>query len=317
MTLRWGFLGAGWIAERAMAPAVHAASNARLQAVASREAARSRALDPIDVHSSYEALLADPAVDAVYVCLANDQHLEWTVRALDAGKHVLCEKPLGLNADEARRMAETARLADRLLVEAVWTRWHPRFRRLAELALSGALGEIASLDSAFTFPGQITGNYRADPRKGGGALLDTGGYQVHAWVALTGGARSVELEQASSSIGPSGIDLTTSVTAVIDGVARATALSSFEQVEAQHLRVHGSQDVAAMGVGPAFTAWREETTLIVGGREEAFAPVDAYRLMVEEVSARIEGRESWVVPMIDSIRVAEVLDAIRSAAQHP
>jgi predicted dehydrogenase len=214
-------------------------------------------------------------------------------------------------------MAEAAALADRLLVEAVWTRWHPRFRRLAELAGSGALGEIAAIDSAFTFPGQIDGNYRADPRKGGGALLDTGGYQVHAWVALTGGAHLVDVEHVSSSTGTSGIDLTTEVTAVVDGVVRATALSSFEQAEAQHLRVLGSVDVAATGIGPAFTAWREKTTLIIGGREESFAPVDAYQVMVEHVSERIEGRDAWVVPLGDSVRVAEVLDAIRSATQHP
>lgn len=317
MPIRWGFLGAGWIATRAMAPAVHAARGARLQAVASRSAERSAGLEPGFVHPSYDGVIEDPSVDAVYICLANDQHLEWAIRALAAGKHVLCEKPLGLDAVQARRMAEAAALADRLLVEAVWTRWHPRFRRLAELAGSGALGEITAIDSAFTFPGQIDGNYRADPLKGGGALLDTGGYQVHAWAALTGGAHLVDVERASSSTGTSGIDLTTEVTAVVDGVVRATALSSFEQAEAQRLQVLGSGDVATTGIGPAFTAWREETTLVIGGREESFAPVDAYQVMVEQVSARIEGREAWVVPMSDSVRVAEILDAIRSAAQHP
>ncbi|CAB4939608.1 MAG: hypothetical protein F2840_04080 [Actinobacteria bacterium] len=317
MTIRWGFLGAGWIATRAMAPAVHAAQGARLHAVASRSAERSAGLEPGIVHPSYDRLIEDPSVDAVYICLANDQHLEWAIRALAAGKHVLCEKPLGLDAGEARRMAEAAVFADRLLVEAVWTRWHPRFRRLAELVGSGALGEITAIDSAFTFPGQIDGNYRADPRKGGGALLDTGGYQVHAWADFTGGAQIVEVERANSSTGPSGVDLTTEVTAVVDGVIRATALSSFEQPEAQHLRVLGSDVLAATGIGPAFTAWREETTLIIGDHEESFAPVDAYQVMVEQVSARIEGREAWIVPMSDSIRVAEVLGAIRSAAHHP
>jgi len=300
-----------------MAPAVHAAQGARLHVVASRSGERSTALAPDIVHASYGQLIEDPSVDAVYICLANHQHLEWTIRALEAGKHVLCEKPLGLNASEAQRMAHAAEHADRMLVEAVWTRWHPRFQRLAELARSGALGEIMSIDSAFTFPGQIDGNYRSDPSMGGGALLDTGGYQVHAWAALTGGAHIVDVVQARTSTGPSGVDLTTSVTAVMDGVIRATALSSFEQDEAQHLVVRGSKDNAAMGIGPAFTAWREETSLIIGKREELFAPVDAYQVMIEEVSARIEGREAWVVPIGDSVRVAEILDTIKCSARLP
>ena len=314
MSVGWGFLGAGWIATRAMAPAVHAASGAHLQAVASRSPERSSALDPRVVRADYDALLEDPDVDVVYVCLANDQHAEWVVKALDAGKHVLCEKPLGRDSDEARHMASAARRADRLLVEAVWTRWHPRFRRLAEIATSGALGDLSSIDSAFTFPGAIDGNYRADPSKGGGALLDVGGYQAHAWVALSGGANDISIEQATSSIGPTGVDLTTSVAALIDGTVHANALCSFEMDEAQHLIVRGSIDTAAMGAGQAFTSWREESTLLVGSTVEVFAPVDAYQVMIEQVSARIQGEDSWVVPMNDTIRVAEILDEVRAIA---
>ena len=312
MSARWGFLGAGWIATKAMAPAVHAASGAHLQAVASRSPERSTALDPLVVRADYDALLDDPDVDVVYVCLANDQHAEWVVKALDAGKHVLCEKPLGRNSAEARHMASAAQHADRLLVEAVWTRWHPRFRRLAEIATSGALGDLSSIDSAFTFPGAIDGNYRADPRKGGGSLLDVGGYQAHAWVALSDGARPVSIESATSSIGPTGVDLTTSMTALIDGTIHATALCSFEQAETQRLLVHGSIDTAAMGAGQAFTSWREESTLLVGSSVEAFAPVDAYQVIIEQVSARIRGDEAWTVPIKESVRVAEILEAIRA-----
>ena len=115
MTARWGFIGAGWIARQAMAPAVHAAGNARLLAVASRERGRSAALEPSVIRSSYDEVIDDPDVDVVYVCLANHQHEEWVVRALAAGKHVLCEKPLAIDAAQAERMAAAARDADRLL----------------------------------------------------------------------------------------------------------------------------------------------------------------------------------------------------------
>lgn len=274
------------------------------------------------VRAKYDDLLDDPDVDIVYLCLANDQHCEWVVRALHAGKHVLCEKPLGRDAAEARLMATAARRADRLLVEAVWTRWHPRFRRLTDIAVSGVLGDLTSIESAFTFAGHINDNYRSDPNKGGGALLDVGGYQAHAWVAIRGSASPVSIEAASSSFGPTGVDLTTDVTALIDGTVRATALCSFEQDETQRLIVRGSLGTAAMGAGQPFTSWREESTLLVdemlvGKREETFAPVDAYQLMVEQVSARIQGDDAWVVPIDESIKVAEILDAVRAIACAP
>jgi predicted dehydrogenase len=118
--INWGFLGAGWIASKALAPAVHSAKNATLYAVASQDRSRSEKLSPKQIHNSYEDLLADPEIDAVYINLANHQHFDWTLAALAAGKHVLCEKPLALNYVQAQMMAEAAAKNDRLLVEAVW-----------------------------------------------------------------------------------------------------------------------------------------------------------------------------------------------------
>lgn len=313
MTVRWGFIGAGWIARQAMAPAVHAAGNAILRAVASREQGRSAHLEPSFVRSTYDELVDDPDVDVVYVCLANHQHEEWAVRALAAGKHVLCEKPLATSPEQAERMARAARDADRLLVEAVWCRWHPRLRRLAKLAASGGLGDLLSIDSAFTFPAELAGNYRADPASGGGALLDVGGYQVHAWLALTGGAPQVRLDRVERSIGPTGVDLTTRIAAALGGATRATAVASFAMPEHQFLVVTGAQAQVRMGSGAAFTAWREPTTLLVGEHVESFAPVDAYQLMVEAVSSRIEGEDAWCVPLADSLHVAQVLADVAAA----
>ncbi|MFM8390445.1 MAG: Gfo/Idh/MocA family protein, partial [Actinomycetota bacterium] len=178
MTVRWGFIGAGFVASRAMAPAVHAADGAVLYAVASRDARRSAELEPQVVHESYQALIDDPNVDAVYISLTNVQHKEWVVAALEAGKHVLCEKPLALNADEVRAMQATADRHQCLLVEAVWTRWQPRMKRMAEIVQRGDLGDVSSISSAFTFQGDLTGNYRSQPEMGGGALLDVGCYQA-------------------------------------------------------------------------------------------------------------------------------------------
>ncbi|MFM8382302.1 MAG: Gfo/Idh/MocA family protein, partial [Actinomycetota bacterium] len=140
--IRWGFLGAGYVASRAMAPAVHAARGAMLQAVASRDPQRSASLEPRVVLGDYAQLLDAPDVDAVYISLTNTQHHEWVVAALQAGKNVLCEKPLGVSADDVAAMAREAERHDRLLVEAAWVRWHPRLRRLVDIARSGELGAV-------------------------------------------------------------------------------------------------------------------------------------------------------------------------------
>ena len=313
----WGFLGAGWIARKAMADAVHAAGNARLHGVASRDRSRSAALEPAVVHESYAHLLEDPQIEVVYISLANHQHALWAIRALEAGKHVLCEKPLGLHAGQARLMTMAARGANRLLVEAAWVRWHPRFRRLARLVAAGDLGSIVAIDSAFTFTADVGDNYRGSPDMGGGALLDVGGYSAHAWAALTPDAAfaPISVEQQLSA---SGIDLTTRVTGRVGIGTTVDALLSFEQPERQSLTVTGSAGSARMLGASAFTSWREPSALLVDGHEEAFPAVDAYRLMVENVGAVVRGEDGWVVPIKESLRVAQALDAIASAGPgHP
>ena len=118
--VRWGFLGAGNIAATALGPAVHAAEGAVLHAAAARDEDRAAALGPARAYGSYEALLADADVEAVYISLPNDLHLPWTLAALEAGKHVLCEKPLGLDAGQVDAVAQAAAAADRRVVEASW-----------------------------------------------------------------------------------------------------------------------------------------------------------------------------------------------------
>ncbi len=183
----WGFLGAGYIARAALAPAVHSADGAALVAAGARDIARAAALGPRGAaYGSYDEVLADPSVEAVYIALANDDHLPWAERALAAGKHVLCEKPLGLTAAEVRQMAATARAADRLLVEASWNRWHPRTRRAEALLRSGAIGAVRRVEAGFTFAGVAEDNYRLDPARGGGALYDVGCYATAAALWATG-----------------------------------------------------------------------------------------------------------------------------------
>jgi len=310
VVVNWGFLGAGFVASRGLAPAVHASRGANLYAVASRDEKRSATLEPERVHATYDDLLADERVDAVYISLSNSQHLEWVTKSLEAGKHVLCEKPLGLNTSETESMFACASRNDQLLVEAVWGRWHPRFSRMVEVATSGAIGNIEHIETAFTFTSEMTDNYRLNPLMGGGALLDVGCYQAHAWVALTNGAADMAIDNLARSIGPTGIDLTTDVSVRINKSVTAHAVSSFALPSQQQFIVQGSQGKMQTNVGESFTTWNEASSLRINDVVEEFAVTNAFVEMVENVSKVIRYEEGWIVPSADSIRVAHILDSI-------
>jgi predicted dehydrogenase len=312
--VNWGFLGAGFVASRGLAPAVHTSRGAKLIAVASRDGQRSASLEPERVHATYDDLLADDRVDAVYISLSNSQHHEWVTKALESGKHVLCEKPLGLNSVETTAMFDSAAHNGRLLVEAVWSRWHPRFARMVHLVTVGEIGDVEHIETAFTFSSEMTDNYRLSPSRGGGALLDVGCYQAHAWVALTGGASDLTITQLERTIGPTGIDLTTDLRVRINDTITAHSVSSFALPSHQRFAVQGSHGQISTEAGEAFTTWSEASSLLVNGVLEEFPVTNAFVEMVESVSGVIDGDGGWIVPSADSIRVAVILDAI---ARHP
>lgn len=310
MTVNWGFLGAGFVASRGLAPAVHASRGAHLYAVASRDEQRSATLEPERVHATYDDLLADELVDAVYISLSNSQHIEWVTKSLEAGKHVLCEKPLGLNAVETAAMFDTAARNGRLLIEAVWGRWHPRFARMVQLVTAGAIGDIQHIETAFTFTSEMTDNYRLSPSMGGGALLDVGCYQAHAWVALTNGASDFSITELARTVGPTGIDLTTDVNVRINNNVTAHAVSSFALPSNQQFIVRGTQGQIRTESGESFTTWNEASSLLVNDVLEEFPITNAFVEMVENVSRLIDGEDGWIVSSTDSIRVAQILDTI-------
>lgn len=317
--MRWGFLGAGYVASRALGPAVHAADGAVLQVVGARDPGRAAALEPVRTAGSYAEVCAADDVDAVYVALPNDAHLPWVLSALAAGKAVLCEKPLGRDAADVRQMAEAAARAGRPLVEAAWTRWHPRTQRVEQL-LAGAPGP-REVRSWFTFPGVPAGNYRLQVARGGGALLDVGCYATAAALAALGPGE-VTVARAEQHLGPTDVDLTTTA-ALSSPAGAARVMASFERPEAQGWVTH-APGLTVEVPHPAFTSWREPAVLRVVEegvpREEEFAPCDAYRLMVEAVSAHVagaaglDGAQPWVLPLSVSAAVAAVLDAIRTTA---
>jgi predicted dehydrogenase len=307
---RWGLIGAGWIATTAIAPAMQAAENTVIQAVASRDPKRSQALNPITVHESYEALINDPSVDAVYISLPNHLHCEWTVKALKAGKHVLCEKPFAMNVTEVELMIQTAKDCDRLLVEAVWSRWHPRMQRMIELVKSGSIGEITSIDASFTFPASIEGNYRLTPEMGGGALFDIGVYPLHAIAAIVGDNAQVEIEKCEINTGPTGIDLTTTWQMRINNSITAHGLASFEMAEKQSLIVTGEKKTITFVGDQAFTSWNSPSILQIDELYEEFEAVNPYMVMIETFGKKIQGQDSWVLPLETSLWVQKAVSWI-------
>jgi predicted dehydrogenase len=293
---------------------VHASRGATLYAVASRDEVRSATLEPERVHATYDDLLADERVDAVYISLSNSQHREWVTKSLEAGKHVLCEKPLGVNSEEVTAMFDSAAHHGRLLVEAVWGRWHPRFARVVQLVTSAEIGVLEHIETAFTFTSDMTDNYRLSPSRGGGALLDVGCYQAHAWVALTQGATGLTITRVDRTMGPTGVDLTTDVRVRINNDVTAHSVSSFAQPSRQQFTVRGSGGEISTDVGESFTTWNESSSLLVNGVLEEFPVTNAFVEMVENVSRVIDDESGWIVPRADSIRVATILDSI---ARHP
>lgn len=181
--LQIGILGAAVIAPAALVWPARQIAEVQVAAVAARDPARAHAFAQKHniprVHDSYDALLADPELDAIYNPLPNSLHCQWTIRALQAGKHVLCEKPMASNEAEAQQMADTAGQTGRLLVEAFHYRYHPLMARVKEIVDSGEIGRIRHIEATFQIPMILPNNIRYRYNLGGGAMMDTGCYTIN------------------------------------------------------------------------------------------------------------------------------------------
>jgi predicted dehydrogenase len=277
-----------------MLPALRTARGSDLCAIAAREPERARRLAARHgvphVHADYAELLADAEVDAVYLPLPNSLHLDWTLRALAAGKHVLCEKPLALNAMEGAEMAEAARAAGRLLMEAAMYRFDPSMRRLVA-SLAGS--QVRHVSAAFGFPLAAPGNYRLRPELGGGALLDVGFYVADVARWLLG-----EPERVEAVIRREMVDMSCSALLGFPGGAQAALYASFESPELQELVVVGAERVERLE--RPFTGSPD--------------PHEPYRLMVEAFSEAALAGDPAPLPLASSIGTLRLLDRIRDAA---
>lgn len=319
-TLTWGVLGTGTVARLAMLPALSHVPNARVLAVASASRQRAEALagqfGVPHAYGDYAALLDDSDITCVYIALPNHLHMEWVLRALHAGKHVLCEKPLGAATPEVEAMHEAADTSRLTLMEALMYRFHPRTARIHALLTEGAIGEPQSVSAAFSFTLADPANYRWRPELGGGALLDVGGYCVSVALAILGNTPTSV--QAVAHYGETGIDESASAMLAFAEGRTAQITCGFRAAEHQRVTVIGTTGV--LDVPLAFTAWHNDPAPLLLTRDGtteslAIAPADPYELMARRFTEAVLRGEPAPYPLADSLAVARVVDAIRDAAR--
>jgi len=313
--IKWGILGCAAIAENAFIPALKKARNAEPLTIASRDAARAKKwaerFSFAKFYSSYEELLSDPEIDAVYNPLPNHLHHPWTIKAVRAKKHVLCEKPLALTAQEVKEMFEEASRNGVVLMEGFMYRFHPQINKALDLIRSGEIGKPFLIRSAFTFPfNRGKDNYRWSPQKGGGALYDVGCYTINA-ARLIFQQEPDEIYARPHLDEQTGIDLTTSLLCSFSGGRQALLVSSFELQFQSSLEVSG--DLGRIFLARAFSAkhFGTEIQILKGDETETIKlqPADQFQLMVEHFGDIISGRARPRLGFNDSYGNARVIDA--------
>ncbi len=320
--IRWGLLSTARI-NRRLIPAIRSSRRSRLAAVASRSK------DSADAYAkewgiplafgSYEEMLSSDAIDAVYISLPNHLHAEWSIRALQAGKHVLCEKPFALNTQEVDRMLQAGLASGCVLMEAFMYRCHPQTRTVLQWVGSGRLGEVRDVFGVFTFKQSGGEDYRLNPAQGGGSLWDVGVYPISFAQAVYGSAPKKVFGKADLS--PSGVDLTFRGLMEYPGGRTAQFLASFALPFHTRMSLFGTQgqiEIERPFIGMENTGYFSFTNAAGETQKVSYPQKELYLCEVEEMeSAILEGKPTEVtLPQTrDHIRTVEALLASARAGQ--
>jgi D-xylose 1-dehydrogenase (NADP+, D-xylono-1,5-lactone-forming) len=321
MSVAWGLLSTARI-NRLIVQAAKASDRADVVAVASRSSSRAEAYARAHglerAHGGYDALLEDEAVDAVYVSLPNSLHVEWTLRALEAGKHVLCEKPLSRDPDAVERLFEYANERGLIVSEGFMWRHHPQSAKLLELAGADVIGRLRLVRAAFSFDvaEHGVGDARLDPLLEGGALMDVGAYCVNA-IRLLGG--EPERVQALRALGTSGVDVCFAATLALPNEVIAHFDAGFVLPRRAALEVVGEQGMLLVADPwqprvPGIEVGRPTRDDAVEWQQIAVHPADSYLLELENVSAAISGEAKLLLGRADAIGQARALEALHRSA---
>jgi len=322
--IRFGVLGAARIAPQAIIKPAAGSADASVVAVAARDRAKAAAFaakhEIPHVHDSYAALLADPEIDAVYNPLPNGLHAEWTIAALDAGKHVLCEKPFTANAAEAREVKAVADAhPDQVVMEAFHYRYHPFAARLQEIVQSGELGTIQRVETAMCFPLIHRNDIRWDYGLAGGATMDVGCYTIHCLRLLAGEDPQV-VSAAAQLKGPK-VDRAMIAELAFPSGATGRIHCSMWSTSILKLGARVIGDKGEMKVrnftmphlfGKATVSTEAGTRSEVAGKERTYVrQLDAF------CGAVLRGEDTNLTPPSDSVTTMEVIDAVYTAAGLP
>jgi predicted dehydrogenase len=315
LEVRWGFLSTADINDKLL-PGADASPDVDVVAVASRDLERARAYATergIErAYGSYDELFADPEIEAVYISLPNSMHVEWSIRALEAGKHVLCEKPLSRHPEDVERAFDAAEKAGRILMEAFMYRHNPQTSRFVELVESGAIGRLRLVRAAFSFPLDDATNVRLNAELGGGGLMDVGCYCVSGSRLLAGEPESVYGEQVAAA---SGVDeLFTGSLRFPNGVLAeidcGLVLPMRDELEA--IGEEGSifLDDPWHCRKPVLEVRRED-----GTERIELEPQDSYRLQLENMSAAVRGQAEPLLGREDALGQARAIEALYRSAE--
>ncbi len=311
---RWGILSTARI-NRPVLAAARDSPEVEVVAVASRDGRRAEAYARehgiAHAHGSYEALLEDPGVDAVYVSLPNSLHVEWATRALQAGKHVLCEKPLSRRPGDVEALFDVADRTNRLCMEAFMWRHNPQTRRLSALVAGGSIGDPRLIRAAFSFGLVDRGNVRMRPELDGGALMDVGCYCVSAARLLAGEPRRVAALQVVAS---TGVDVRFAGSLAFPGDVLAQIDAGFDLPGRGELEVVGSE--GSIAVSDPWHCGAPGLTVRRGKHVEhvAIDPADSYRLELEDLSAAIRGDDRPLLGREDAVGQARTIEALYTSA---
>jgi xylose dehydrogenase (NAD/NADP) len=312
--VKWGIVSTADI-NRKVIPGAHASEKVDLVAVASRDQARAdayaREWGIPRAYGSYEALLADPEIEAVYISLPNTMHVEWSIKAVEAGKHVLCEKPFTRHAEEVGAAFDAADRAGRLLCEAFMYRHNPQTKKLVELVEGGAVGELRVIRSAFSYGLYDEENIRLRTDVEGGALMDVGCYNVSGSRLLGG---EPEIAWGEAWYGPSGTDWVFTGTLRFPGDVIATFDCGTAMAERDELEAIGSE--GSLFLDDPWHCNKPVIELRRGGEEERIEveQKDSYRLELENVSDAIRGETELLLGREDALGQARVLEALHASA---
>ena len=313
--VRFGILSTAHI-NRLVIPPAHTSDKVELVAVASREQTRAeeyaREWDIERAYGTYDALLEDPDVDAVYISLPNTMHVEWSIRAVEAGKHVLCEKPFSRHAEDVEKAFDAAERAGRLLSEAFMYRHNPQTKRLTELVRDGAIGELRVVRAAFSYSLYDESNIRLRTDVEGGSLMDVGCYCVSGSRLLAGEPDDV-LGRAYT--GPTGTDWVFTGSMRFPGDVVALFDCGTSLPERDELEAIGTE-------GSLFLddPWHCRAPVIERRTDEGVErieldPVDSYQLELENMADAIRGEAPLLLGREDAVAQARVLEALHRSSE--